>query len=85
MDEIAKLNNELNNLKGQEQALSTTLSGLGVVMDKVAEDTRNNAREIQKTADSLAERMEVISRKRDELKNQERENLVGDMVEEVSR
>ncbi|MBQ9983291.1 MAG: hypothetical protein IJP29_01745 [Lachnospiraceae bacterium] len=76
VDEIGKLNNELSTLKGQEQALSNTLSGLGLVMDKVAEDTRNNAREIRKVADSLAERMDVISKKRDDLKQQERENLV---------
>lgn len=71
-----KLNEELNTLKGEEGTLSSTLKGFGAVMDKVAEDTRNHAREIQKIADSLAARMDVIRKKRDELKDKERENLV---------
>lgn len=73
--EKGRLNKELNTLKGQEETLSSTLKGFGAVMDKVSEETRSAAQEIQKTADSLAERMDVIRKKRDELKDQERANL----------
>lgn len=76
VDEKNRLSKQIDTLKGEEDTLSKTLSGFGVVMDKVAEDTRTAVQEIQKTADSLAERMSVIDKKRNELKKQERENLV---------
>lgn len=76
VEEKGRLNAELNKLKGEEGVLGKVLSGFGVALDKVSEDTRNTAREIQKSADSLAERLDAIEKRRNELKNQERTNLV---------
>lgn len=76
VNEKGRLISELNTLKGEEGVLSNTLEGFGAVMDKVSEDTRNTAHEIQKTADSLSKRMEDIDKKRMELKKQERANII---------
>lgn len=74
-EEKSKLNNDLNKLSGEEQALSETLKGFGAAMDKVSGEVRSAAQEMQKQADSLAERMDVIRKRRDELKDKERENI----------
>lgn len=52
VDKKRELNEKLNSLKGQKSTLSNALKGFGAAMDKVAEDTRNHAREVQKTAGS---------------------------------
>ncbi|MEG2653290.1 MAG: hypothetical protein RSA17_06905, partial [Ruthenibacterium sp.] len=76
VDEKEQISVELDKLKGQESTLGNTLSGFGVAMDKVSEDTRNAAKEMQKNADSLAERVDAIGKRRDALKDQERTNIV---------
>lgn len=77
VEEKGRLQLEMDKLKGEETILGKTLSGFGAVMDEVAENTRSAAQEIQKTADSLAERLDAIEKKRNVLKKQERENLVN--------
>ena len=74
--EKEKLNTELSTLKGKEATIGNTLKGLGVALDKLSEDTRNTAQQIQKSVESLAARSENIRKKRDELKDQERLNIV---------
>lgn len=71
-----QLNSEFNKLKGEEEALGKVLSDFGIVLDELSEETKNAAKENQKAANSLAERMESIQKQRNALKDQERENLV---------
>ncbi len=76
VDEKARLNQELNGLKGRESVVKDTLKGLGVAVDDISEKTRAAAQEIQKKADSLATRLKEVGKKRDELKAMERKNLM---------
>lgn len=76
VDEKARLNQELNGLKGRESVVKDTLKGLGVAVDDISEKTRAAAQEIQKKADSLATRLKEVGKKRDELKAVERKNLM---------
>lgn len=76
VDQKAKLDQELDGLKGKQSALENTLKGLGVAVDEVSKQTRSMAQDIQTRADSLAARAEEVRKNRDKLKDLERENLV---------
>lgn len=84
MDQKAKLDQEMSGLKGKQSTLEDTLKGLGVAVDEVSKQTRDMAQDIQARADSLAQRAEEVRKKRDELKDLERKNLV-DLARDTAR
>lgn len=74
--EKERLNDKLNNLKGEEKTLGNELKKFGVAIDGISDEIRTYAQDIQKKADSLLERMDNIRKQRNELKDRERENIV---------
>lgn len=76
VDEKGRLENELKSLDGKEKTLASALEGLGVAVDGISDQIHDTAKEMQAKADSLAERMEVIRKKKDKLRDMERENTM---------
>ncbi len=75
VDQKAKLDKELSDLKGQQEVLEKTLKALGVAVDEVSKQTRSMAQDIQSRAEKLAGRAEAVRKQRDVLRAKERDNL----------
>lgn len=76
IEEKGRLENELKSLAGKEKTLAGTLEGLDVAVDGISDQIRDAAKEMQSKVDSLADRMEVIRKKKDKLREMERENTM---------
>ncbi len=84
VDRKAALDRELDGLKGKQSTLENTLKGLGVAVDEVSKQTRSMAQDIQSQGEKLAQSAEAVRKKRDELKDLERKNLV-ELAKETAR